>query len=163
MATKTTYYIIGASALLLLLTMKTNKLLAAIANPFKIRGSDPFGSGAYGASRGDRKHEGVDIVTIPGQDIFSPITGKVVRIAYPYGNDLNYKGLLIENTNYEVKIFYIAPVANIVGTHVMAGQKVAIAQNISAKHGAAMINHAHIEVRNKKTKLLINPTNLFKL
>jgi|SRR5690606_17569600 len=159
MAVKKIYYIGGAAAILLLL-MKSNKAFATITKPNQnIRGCDPLGCGSFGASRNGHIHQGIDIVATPGQDIHSPITGKVTRIAYPYASDLSYKGLEIVNEKYKIKIFYIFPTVAIPSV-VTAGQKIATAQNISAKHGAAMTNHVHIEVRNSLNKL-IDPTNLF--
>jgi murein DD-endopeptidase MepM/ murein hydrolase activator NlpD len=150
-----------ATALLITILIMAKNTLTPIVKNQKIRGTDAFGSGAFNASRdgGSRRHSGIDIVATPGEAVFSPISGKVVRIAYPYANDLSYKGLLIENSSYSVEIFYITPVVAI-GSHVAAGQKIAVAQNIAAKYGTGMINHTHIEIRDKNGKLL-NPTNMF--
>jgi|SRR5690606_2522309 len=155
---KKIYYIAGA-ALLILLLMKGNKAFAAVTKNQKLRGDDPFGSGKFGAPRGNRKHNGIDLVVSPGQDIFSPITGKVTRIAYPYASDLSYKGLEIVNEQYQVKIFYINPTVAIPSV-VTAGQKIAEAQNIAAKYGSTMTNHVHFEIRNALNQV-IDPTNLF--
>ncbi|QEE49636.1 M23 family metallopeptidase [Flavobacterium alkalisoli] len=158
MGYKKILYIGGGIALIALL-MKGNKAFAALTPNQQLRGCDPLGCGHFGAPRGTRTHQGIDIIATPGQDILSPITGKVNRIAYPYASDMSYKRLEIENEQYTVKIFYIAPAVP-VGSVVMAGSKIAVAQNISAKHGASMINHVHIEVRNALGKL-IDPTTLF--
>lgn len=154
---KKIYYIAGA-ALLILLLMK-NKALASVTKNQKLRDCDPFGCGNFGAPRGTRKHNGIDLIVSPGQDIFSPITGKVTRIAYPYASDLSYKGLEIVNEQYKVKIFYINPTVAIPSV-VTAGQKIAEAQNIAAKYGSTMTNHVHFEVRNALNQV-IDPTNLF--
>lgn len=158
MAAKKLYYALGTAALIYLL-LKPTKMLAKITDENKHRECDNHGCGHFGASRGSRDHKGVDIVTVPGQAILSPITGKVVRIAYPYASDLSYKGLLLENDKYVVKIFYINPTIAI-GSQVTAGQKIAEAQDIAAKYSPGMTNHAHIEVYDKQGNLL-NPTNLF--
>lgn len=155
---KKIYYIAGA-ALLTLLLMKGNKALAAVTKNQRLRDCDPFGCGNFGAPRGTRKHNGIDLIVSPGQDIFSPITGKVTRIAYPYASDLSYKGLEIVNEQYKVKIFYINPTVAIPSV-VTAGQKIAEAQNIAAKYGSTMTNHVHFEVRNALNQV-IDPTNLF--
>ena len=47
-----------------------------------MRGADPQGAGHYGASRGTRLHTGIDIQSVPGQEILSPVNGTAV----------NYKG-----------------------------------------------------------------------
>lgn len=158
MAAKKTLIVIGAAALITYILMKGNKAFAALTSSQTIRGCDPLGCGEFGAPRGARKHNGIDIVATPGQTIFSPISGKVNRMAYPYADDLSYKGLEIQNDQYKVKIFYINPTIAI-GSQVKAGDKIAVAQNISAKHGAAMTNHVHFEVYDRTGKL-IDPTKM---
>jgi hypothetical protein len=46
-----------------------------------LRGQDAYGNGHFGAPRsgGARKHMGIDILTIVGQDLVSPVTGKAVN------------------------------------------------------------------------------------
>lgn len=135
------------------------KKLKPLVKKQRIRGKDAHGSGVFGASRGNRTHEGIDIITITNEDIYSPISGIVKRYAYPYANDLKYKGIIISNNDFEVKIFYINPVV-LVGAKVEAGQFIGKAQNISSKYTPGMINHLHLEVRNAN-KQLLDPTNLF--
>ncbi|MUV03166.1 peptidoglycan DD-metalloendopeptidase family protein [Flavobacterium rakeshii] len=159
MAAKKIIYIGVAATLILILMSNTNKALAAITKKQKIRGCDPLGCGSFGARRGTHTHQGIDIIATPGEDIYSPITGKVTRIAYPYASDLSYTGVEIVNEKYKVKMFYMSPTVAIPSV-VTAGNKIGVAQNISAKHGAAMTNHVHIEVRNSLNQL-IDPTDLF--
>jgi len=131
-----------------------------------IRKSDKWGEGHYGASRGSRKHNGIDIVTQLGRDVLSPIEGKVIRISYPYASDLSYTGLLIEGSGahkgIEVKIFYMNPLANIVGKAVKPAQKIGTAQNLLPKY-PGITNHIHIEIKQnglqKDPKFLIK--NIF--
>ena len=127
--------------------------------------NDAAGSGAFGSSRdgGSRKHDGVDLKVQEGQAVHAPFPAKVVRYAYPYADNQDYKGLVlrgIEGTEYEgleMKIFYVDPFAGIVGAVVPAGAPVAFAQAISQKYGnSAMTDHIHVELRmNNK---LIDPT-----
>jgi len=153
--------IIIASLITLFLIMSSTKVFAKITKDNIYRGEDPLGDGAFGASRsnGTRKHKGIDIVTKPGETIFSPITGKVTRFPIPYADDNRYNGAEITNSTYRIMIFYMK--ANVsIGSTIIAGQSIGIAQNISAKHGAAMKNHVHYEVY--KNGILIDPTNMFK-
>jgi murein DD-endopeptidase MepM/ murein hydrolase activator NlpD len=154
------WYFAGA-ALLTILIMGTNKAFGNITNNQKARGCDVggWGCGSFGASRGDRKHNGLDIVTTPGQTIFSPISGKVTRFPYPYAGDLNYTGIEIINSSYKVKIFYMKSTVAI-GTQVTKGQAIGVSQNIAAKYSTQMTNHVHIEVYSASGKLL-DPTKLF--
>ena len=139
--------------------LSTKKAFANVVQNQGIRGCDGFGCGSFGASRGDRSHNGIDIPTMKGETVYSPITGTVTRFPFPYGDDLRYTGIEIKNDTYSVKIFYVK--ATVPPGKISEGQPIAIAQDIAAKYGAAMINHIHIEVRETKTGLLIDPTNLF--
>ena len=116
----------------------------------KRRGCDPLGCGYFGASRGQRKHVGTDILAFPGEHIFSPVTGKINRIGYPYATSLHYKLVeIVENStgNY-YRIMYVNPSPNIkAGAPVQAGDKIGEAQDISRMHGAAMLNHVHVDAR----------------
>jgi len=150
--------IIGVSALLIYLLM-SSKSFSAPTKSNKIRQCDPFGCGAFGASRGVRKHEGEDYAIDPGEKVLSPISGTVTRIAYPYASDLSYKGVEIKNADYTVKIFYMLATAKI-GSTVKAGDVIGTAQDIAKKYGPAMVNHIHVEIRNKAGKL-IQPSTLF--
>lgn len=96
-----------------------------LSNPIlngTIRKSDKWGQGHYGASRGSRSHNGIDIVAQLGTPVLSPIEGKVIRITYPYASDLTFTGLLLQGTGahqgIEVKIFYMKPSPNIVNTQI---------------------------------------------
>lgn len=152
--------IIAGSALIYFL-MGISKTFASPTKNKTRRGCDPFGCGTFGASRsgGSRKHKGIDFIASPGESIFAPISGKITRYAIPYADDTRYKGIEIQNDSHTVKMFYIMP-AVAVGTIVATGQKIGVAQNISAKYGASMTNHVHFEVYDKKGTLL-NPTNSF--
>lgn len=145
-----------------ILAMSTQKAFAKITNNFTFRGSDNYGSGTFGAPRdnGTRKHQGVDVITVPGQDIVSPIAGTVTRFPFPYGDDLRFTGIEIKNDAYTVKIFYVTPTVKI-GTKVNKGTKIAVAQDLKSKYPNGITNHAHFEVRDTKTNELINPTNMF--
>lgn len=139
--------------------MSTKKAFAKITKTNKIRGCDASGCGHFGAGRGTRLHDGVDIVVIPGETITSPISGKVIKHPYVYPGDLKFRGIDIENETYLVRMFYLSP-SVAVGLSVNAGQPIGIAQDISKKYTKPMTIHIHVEVyENGK---LIDPTNLIK-
>ena len=133
--------------------MSTKTAFAKTTTSNKIRTQDVHGSGAFGAPRGNRQHEGEDYITYPGETIFAPISGTVTRYPFPYASDLNFRGIEIKNAEYDVKIFYLSPTAKI-NSVVQAGQTIGIAQNIAGKYSPGMQNHIHIEVRNKAGKLI---------
>jgi murein DD-endopeptidase MepM/ murein hydrolase activator NlpD len=125
------------------------------------RRTDAWGSGQYGAGRGDRRHHGLDIVARPTEAICSPIDGTVVREAYPYANDRRFRGLVIRGTGswdgYEVKLFYVD--GHFSG-QVRAGQVVGRAQDLSGRY-PGITNHVHLEVRERGREL--SPSELFGL
>ena len=67
-------------------------LFAPVLNSLQIR-SDSYGDGHFGASRdgGARDHEGIDLVVVPGEVVYSPMDAVVVnRSVYPYSSDHSY-------------------------------------------------------------------------
>jgi murein DD-endopeptidase MepM/ murein hydrolase activator NlpD len=138
---------------------RSDEKLTAPVVPLSIR-NDSIGGGYYGAKRGDDSHKGVDFEVTEGQPIFSPIDGFVKRKSHPYPKDLQWNGVLILGDEVingigikiDMKIFYMTPLSNIVGSYVKKGQKIGEAQAISKKYSAAMKNHIHIEAFDKKGK-----------
>lgn len=126
-----------------------NDKIQPITKDHDPRECDAYGCGHFGASRGSRKHNGLDVTTIKGQKIFSPITGYLNRLAYPYRSDLSYKGIEIIgegiHKDFRVKIFYCTPTVA-VKTRLKAGQQVAISQKINDKYSDKMKNHVHLEL-----------------
>lgn len=124
--------------------------------------NDDAGLGHYGAPRNGHVHNGVDILVVPGNTVRSPIDGMVTRVAYPYANDFNWKGVEIQGTgnweNYKVKMFYLTPDIALIGQPVIRGQAIGVAQKISDRYpGQNMQDHVHVEVF--KNGVHIDPTN----
>lgn len=156
---KKAFYILGG-AFVIYLIMGINKAFSKPTKSGAVRNCDAFGCGYFGASRGsDREHNGLDFLAKPNEQIFSPITGKITRFPFPYGNDLRWKGIEIKNNEYSIKIFYVNATVNI-GDEVKKGDFIATAQNIASKYGSGMQNHIHIEIRDKNNNI-IDPTNFF--
>lgn len=134
---------------------------APVVQPPRLR-VDGSGNGAYGSPRGDHSHEGVDLLVLPGQQIFSPFEGVVTRVAMPYADDSRWLGLEIAGSGvwegFRTKVFYIEPVVGIVGQTVGRGDLVGYAQDISRKYGGDMKDHIHVELWNGNTNL--DPTAL---
>ena len=120
-----------------------------LKNELVIR-SDNWGSGFFGSPRGSRIHEGVDFVVEKGQNVYAPEAIKVVRVAYPYASDLAWKGLLFIglDTGFSYKVFYFAPILDLIGTVVSKGTLIGHAQSINDKYNTKeMIPHIHVEMR----------------
>ncbi len=130
--------------------MTLQQILVNPVKKGKVRNNDKWGKGHYGASRGSRTHNGLDIAVQPKQEIVSPIAGNIIRQAYPYASDRRYTGLLIEgrgkHKGYSIKIFYMSPSTGIVGKIVQAGDKIGEAQDLTIKY-PEITNHVHIEVK----------------
>jgi hypothetical protein len=134
-----------------------------MVSDLSIRKYDKFGSGNFGASRdgGTRSHNGLDIETSHGEPVYSPISGKIKRKKYPYGDDLSYEGCIISGADewedYEVTIFYVKMELN-ANDIVLPGKRIGVAQDLT-KRFEGITNHIHIEVI--RNGILINPTSLF--
>lgn len=119
------------------------------------RGVDEWGSGAYGASRGERKHVGVDFVAEPGVLIGSHRSGVVSKLGYPYGDDLSFRYVEVTTPNGKrLRFFYLAP-------HVAEGEKIEIGDTLGAvqslqKRYPNITDHVHFEVRTPRGEPL-NP------
>ena len=128
-----------------------------LAKKLKHRGSDDWGNGEFGASRGDRKHKGIDYAADPGDEILSPVKGAVSKLGYPYqfnpGDEIIYR--YVEITDYKGlrhRVFYIEPTVD-VHQHVDLNTVIGLAQDISSRYHrddrSPMINHAHYEILDK--------------
>jgi murein DD-endopeptidase MepM/ murein hydrolase activator NlpD len=137
-----------------------------IVRPYQKMRNDRKGDGHFGASRGRRRHNGLDIEVLPGHAVYCPIEGIMKRVAYPYGRSRRngkWLGCAIEGTGlyrgYEVKIFYMHPF--LLGEDVYPNDIIGKAQAISKRYSRAMTDHLHVEVRYKGQ--LVDPATLFKL
>jgi len=114
------------------------------------RGTDDYGSGEYGASRGNRTHNGVDFAVAEGTTILAPATGKVTKIGYVYSDDMSYLYVQItDGIGAHHRIFYVDPEVKL-GDQVF-GQvsRIGSAQNISNRYTerGVMKNHVHYEIK----------------
>lgn len=138
-----------------------NNLSKKYQNPLKkmVIRQDDLGSGNFWKSRIGHYHEGIDLECTKGETVFSPISGTIIRKAYPYATDKNFEGCVIQNDTQEVKIFYV--ISNRVGQTVKAGEAIGICQAISTKYSSAMKNHIHVEIR--ENGALINPETVYQI
>ena len=137
------------------------KLGPRVKGPQMIRREDRWGCGAFDAPRGERRHRGIDIVANPDQALFSPITGRIVRVAEPYDDEPRYNGLLMEGlgewAGLELKLFYLdhfdlGPIKQ--------GDPLGTAQDIAVRY-PGITGHIHVELRREGQ--LIDPTPFFDL
>ena len=113
------------------------------------RGTDDWGSGEFGASRGDHKHRGIDSACYPGTKIGSVADGEVTKIGYCYNDDLLYR--YVQVTDWHSKqhrILYIYPSVT-KGQMVNKGDIIGTAQDIAKRYtrpDKIMKNHIHYEI-----------------
>ena len=111
-----------------------------------LREDDPTGHGAYGASRGNRKHQGIDLLVRAGEGVYAPFAGRITHTR-PYANDTRFGGLRLQGegkyADYLLKIFYLQPTAT---GSVTKGDLIGKAQAISLKYSPQMKDHLHIEL-----------------
>lgn len=133
-----------------------------MVNPLKniiLRGNDPTGHGYYGAKRGKKKHKGLDLVTVVGEDVFAGINGVITKIGYPYNFALQFRYIEITNDIYRTWSMYCLPNDNIkVGLRVFECDKIGAAQDIAGYWSSKMLNHLHYQVW--KHGLLTDPEPL---
>ena len=126
-----------------------------------LRKYDKFGSGAFGADRGDHQHEGVDIIVKKYDKIFSPFLGTISKFGYPYSGNFKFRYIEITGEEYVARIMYsdLDPAFK-EGSFVPKNQFIGVAQDISEKYNG-ITPHIHFELRNLKGKLL-DPTKFLK-
>jgi len=113
------------------------------------RGSDDFGSGEFGASRGSRTHKGIDYTAPAGAELISPVDGEVTKLGYPYASDLSFRYVEVTDTDgIRHRMFYVSPDVA-VGDSVSRQDPIGKVQDIAGKYNTdtrKMKNHVHYEI-----------------
>lgn len=148
------------------------------ANPTgkKIRGSDAFGAGHHGASRGSRLHDGADFESTAGQQVIAPLSGRVTKISRPYASGTD-AGLLsgveiVASDGTHCWVWYMTPKPGIVDTIVEAGKSkigtAATLQNRYPRRPTPLINagsitdHLHVRIHTRHGAK-VNPAKVIKV
>lgn len=122
-----------------------------------MRKCDDFGCGHYGASRGSRRHKGIDYACYPDTEIYPVIRGKVTKIGYPYADDLSYKYIQVtDEHNKDWRYFYIEPYVE-VGDFVSPSNAIGKCQDLKLRY-ETITNHVHLEI--KENGEYINPEDI---
>lgn len=126
----------------------------------EIRGQDAQGSGHWLASRGSRKHLGIDYVCEEGEIICSDIDGTITKIGYPYNPNDKTKGHLryvevTDKNRSRVRYFYVKPVVK-KGDKIDAGSPVGKSQDLTRIY-KGITQHYHLEII-----AYVNPEEYFK-
>ena len=123
------------------------------------RGNDgpPYGSGDFGAGRGNRKHKGFDVKSNYGDDIYSPMDGYVTNVngcAYNNCSNPNLKKITVvgtgEYSGYKITLLYVKSDLKD-GDVVKRGQVIAKQQSLHETYPKKnedgeflMTNHVHV-------------------
>jgi murein DD-endopeptidase MepM/ murein hydrolase activator NlpD len=110
------------------------------------RTQDKWGSGEFGAPRGDHTHHGIDYVCPVNSEILAPVSGKVTKLGYPYADDLSFRYVQLTAVNgYDHRIFYILPCVR-VGEEIKEGQTIGYSQDLGQRY-PGITQHLHYEVK----------------
>ena len=78
---------------------------------YELRGEDSHGSGAFGAKRGDRTHQGLDLKYAPNQPFRIPFECVFIRRGQVYRHDSKYRLMefkgLNQYKNLKMKVMYL--------------------------------------------------------
>ncbi len=118
--------------------------------------NDKAGLGHYGAPRGRRKHDGVDLMCNVGQDILMPVDGIITRVSMPYADDDRWLGAYIVNPRIEIKMWYFVP--TLLGMKLKAGTVIGTAQDIGIKY-EGVTPHIHFRVCRIDPMLILSETD----
>jgi hypothetical protein len=141
----------------------TRPPLAAI----QVRGQDRWGKGVWGDPRRhpdgtQYRHEGVDLVAVPGTPIYAPMDG-YFAIGDPYGADKKKRGKVSSvrlhgADNKILRLFYVEPDARLrPGSYVKAGTYLGKSQDLQNLYGG-ITDHVHVQMESSPKKR-IDPTS----
>lgn len=117
-----------------------------ITAKLKHRGADKWGSGEFGASRGDRTHSGIDYACEPGMLICAPVSGVITKLGYPYADDLSFRYVQITNDHgQDYRVFYVEPRVE-EGWEIRHGDVIGECQDLRDRY-PGMVNHVHLEIK----------------
>lgn len=122
------------------------------------RKTDDYGSGEFGAKRGERIHQGIDYACYPGTEILCICVGKVTKLGYPYADgiggvqdDIPYRYVEVtDGQDNRHRYFYVEPMV-MEGSVVTPGTVLGYVQNLQRRYGGnenrkPITNHVHYEV-----------------
>jgi len=121
--------------------------------------NDSGGKGYFGASRGKRKHTGIDLASKVGSQIYAPISGTLKKSKAKSSSKLS--GLKIigngEHKGYIAYLFYVKPNGALIGKNVKVGDRIAVQQDLSLDYSESVTDHVHFALSKGGTK--IDPQN----
>lgn len=119
------------------------------------RKCDGHGCGHFGASRGSREHNGIDLRCQPKTPVYSPIAGTVTKIGYTYRDDRSFRYVQVSDGGYDFRVFYVSPMVR-VGQQVCRKSIIGEAQDLNPRY-QGITPHVHLEIKNAAGEY-IDPT-----
>lgn len=127
---------------------------SAIVETLKERGTDKYGSGFFGASRGARKHQGIDYYCPPGKLVLCPFEeATVTKFGYPYADDLSYRYIELttkeeDGVIFQHQFFYVAPDTSLsIRDRVFKMGVIGCVQDLDKRY-KGILNHIHYQIKN---------------
>lgn len=122
-----------------------------------VRACDKWGCGYFGASRGNRTHNGVDLACYKGSVVLALKAGLVTKIGYPYDPNDKKKGHLryvevLTGEGEHMRYFYICPSVR-VNEMVDVNDEIGTAQGLLSIY-PEITDHIHFEVKNANGDIL---------
>lgn len=115
----------------------------------KLRDSDKWGSGRFGAPRGNRRHNGVDPCISPGDPVCSLTYGTVTKIGWPYSaakyperSHLRYVQVTLDGNDF--RYMYCKPLVA-QGDKVAPGDALGVALSLQPFF-PGITDHYHFEI-----------------
>lgn len=111
------------------------------------RKCDSQGCGHFGASRGSRTHNGIDLECMAGTLAGSLVDGMVSKIGWPYGDDPSFRYVEVESQGYAFRLFYIDPLVK-EGQQVRRGDILGACQSLMHRY-PGITDHLHLEIKDE--------------
>lgn len=120
-----------------------------------LRKCDHYGCGHFGASRGQRRHNGVDLACPSGAEVQSPITGVITKHGIVYSDDHFWTYVEVSADGYAFRLFYVKPTLP-AGTRVSTDTVIGHSQSLKTRY-PKITDHIHFEIMNSRGDY-IDPT-----
>ncbi len=130
--------------------------------------NDDGGQGHYGAPRGNRLHYGIDFLSVDGQDIVSPVSGRAINSSFPKklkdGRTIDIPTIVIipsdPNIGFDkLELLYVGPIQG-GWRKVSPGDIVGQSVNLQGLgYPPHVTPHIHLQMRLNRT--WVNPTPYF--
>jgi hypothetical protein len=120
----------------------------------EIRGADDWGSGAFDAPRGSRKHKGIDPICCAGDDVCSLTYGSVSKLGwcyiwdkYPDRKHMRYVEVTLDGNRF--RYLYVTPLVSLgdkVAPGMPLGSSIDLNQVFIHPDRGPITQHYHLEV-----------------